>query len=81
MEDTTISQADLPNNVETPIYKRFHSEHEEQYDQIIKLAALNLNCNYAALSIKGKEGFWLKSRIGFDFTEVPYGRCRRNSSY
>lgn len=53
-------------------YQILYTPREDQYDEILQLAALNLNCKYVALSIKSEDGFWLKSKIGFTFDEVSY---------
>ncbi|MGB3466466.1 MAG: GAF domain-containing protein, partial [Cyclobacteriaceae bacterium] len=53
-------------------YEVLHTQREDQYDEILQLAALNLNCKYAALSIKNDNGFWLKSKIGFNFNEISH---------
>ena len=53
-------------------YQILYTPREDQYDEILQLASLNLNCKYVALSIKSENGFWLKSKIGFDFDEVAY---------
>ncbi|MEL6558895.1 MAG: PAS domain S-box protein [Bacteroidota bacterium] len=56
----------------TKDYQILYTPREDQYDEILQLASLNLNCKYVALSIKSENGFWLKSKIGFDFEEVSH---------
>ena len=51
-------------------YKSLHKPNEEQYQEILQLAALNLTCKYASLSIKTDHGFWLQAKIGFNFDEI-----------